>query len=305
MKNRIKISIILSIVCFLFLSERLVAQEFRCDVEVNAQQIEGTNRSVFETLKEGIATYLNETKFSGATFAPNEKIECRFFFTISEYRDDRIKADLQIQLSRPVYNSTYTTTLFNFRDTKVEFDYREGDPLVFNENTLENNLTAILDYYSYLLLALDFDSFSPRGGQPFYDRAQNIVQQAQSSGEVGWRTFEDTKNRAAVLNSFTDSNTSGIRDLIYNYHRKGLDEMVTSPDKGRAVITESLEAIKNIYSNSPMSVALSIFRDSKLDELVNLYSKAPQTERQSVYDLLQPIYPTESERLNKIRNPEQ
>lgn len=305
MKNRKKISIILSFLFLLFLSERLEAQEFRCDVEVNAQQIEGTSRSVFETLKEGIATYLNETKFTGATFAPNEKIECRFFFTVAEYRDDRIKADLQIQLSRPVYNSTYTTTLFNFRDTKVEFDYREGDPLVFNENTVENNLTAILDYYAYLLLALDFDSFSPRGGQPFYDRAQNIVQQAQSSGEVGWRTFEDTKNRAAVLNSFTDSNTSGIRDLIYNYHRKGLDEMVTSPDKGRAVITESLEAIKNVYSNSPMSVALSIFRDSKLDELVNLYSKAPQTERQSVYDLLQPIYPTESERLNKIRNPEQ
>jgi len=280
------------------------AQEFRCNVEVNTQQIEGTNKNVFETLQEAINTYMNETKFSQAVFAPNEKIECRLFLTVAEYENDRVKGDLQVQLSRPVYNSTYTTTLFNFRDSKVEFEYREGDPLVYNENNEESNLTAILDYYAYLFLALDFDSFSPNGGQPFYDRLASIVQQMQSSGEVGWRTFEDTKNRAAVLASYTDSNTSGMRRLLYNYHRKGLDEMVTSPDKGRAVITESLSELKTVYDNAPMSVALSIFRDSKLDELVNLYSKAPQTERQSVYDLLQPIYPTESERLDKIRNPE-
>lgn len=280
------------------------AQEFRCTVEVNAQQIEGTNKAVFETLQEALNSYMNETRFSDATFAPNEKIECRLFFTVAEYADDRIKGDLQIQLIRPVYNATYTTTLFNFKDSKIEFDYREGDPVTYNEQQPENNLTAILDYYANLMLALDFDSFSLNGGQRFYDRAQSIVQYQQSSGELGWRTFDDTKNRAAVLNTYTDSNTSGIRSMLYNYHRKGLDEMVTSPDKGRAMITESLQAIKNVYDVAPMSVALSIFRDSKLDELVNVYSKAPETERTTVYDLLQPIYPTESERLNKIKNPE-
>ena len=277
------------------------AQELNCTVEVNSQQVEGTNKSVFDALQEGMSTYMNETKFSNAVFSPNEKIECRLFLTVKEYTDDRIKGELQLQLSRPVYNSTYTTTLFNFRDTKVEFGYREGDPLIFNENTVENNLTAILDYYAYLFLAIDFDSFSPKGGQPFYDRAQSVVQQAQSIGEVGWRTFEDTKNRAAVLSSYTDTNTSGIRNLLYDYHRKGLDEMVTSPDKGRAVITESLKELKTIADNSPMSVALSLFRDSKLDELVNIYSKAPSTERETAYDILQPIYPTESERLDKIK----
>lgn len=281
------------------------AQELNCTVEVNSQQVEGTNKSVFDALQEGMSTYMNETKFSNAVFSPNEKIECRLFLTVKEYTDDRIKGELQLQLSRPVYNSTYTTTLFNFRDTKVEFGYREGDPLIFNENTVENNLTAILDYYAYLFLAIDFDSFSPKGGQPFYDRAQSVVQQAQSIGEVGWRTFEDTKNRAAVLSSYTDTNTSGIRNLLYDYHRKGLDEMVTSPDKGRAVITESLKELKTIADNSPMSVALSLFRDSKLDELVNIYSKAPSTERETAYDILQPIYPTESERLDKIRKGEE
>lgn len=281
------------------------AQEFRATVDVNSQQIEGTNKNVFETLKEALNTYMNETKFSDATFSPQEKIECRLFFTIAEYSDDRMKGDLQVQLSRPVYNSTYTTTLFNFRDQKIEFDYREGDPLIYNENMSENNLTAILDYYANLFLGIDFDSFSPLGGQRFYDRAQSIVQQQQSSGEIGWRTFEDNKNRAAVLNSYTESNTSGIRNLLYNYHRKGLDEMVTSPDKGRAVITESLDEIKKIGENAPMSVALSIFRDAKLDELVNVYSKAPETERTKVYEILQPLYPTEQQRLDKIKNPEQ
>lgn len=281
------------------------AQEFRATVDVNTQKIEGTNKSVFDNLKETLNSYMNETKFSDATFSPTEKLECRLFFTISEYDGDRMKGDLQVQLIRPVYNATYTTTLFNFKDNKIEFDYREGDPLTYNTQQPENNLTAILDYYAYLLLALDFDSFSPNGGQRFYDRAQQIVQYQQSSGEVGWRTFDDTRNRAAVLNSYTDTNTAGIRNLLYQYHRKGLDEMVTSPDKGRAAITESLDEIKKVYDVAPMSVALSIFRDSKLDELVNVYSKAPETERQKVYDMLQPIYPTESERLNKIKNPEE
>ena len=281
------------------------AQEFRATVEVNTQKIEGTNKSVFDNLKETLNSYMNETKFSDATFSPTEKLECRLFFTISEYDGDRMKGDLQVQLIRPVYNATYTTTLFNFKDNKIEFNYREGDPLTYNTQQPENNLTAILDYYAYLLLALDFDSFSPNGGQRFYDRAQQIVQYQQSSGEVGWRTFDDTRNRAAVLNSYTDTNTTGIRNLLYQYHSKGLDEMVTSPDKGRAAITESLDEIKKVYDVAPMSVALSIFRDSKLDELVNVYSKAPETERQKVYDMLQPIYPTESERLNKIKNPEE
>lgn len=277
------------------------AQELRCTVEVNSQKIEGSSKSVFETLQSSISDYFNENRFSTATFSPNERIECRFYLTVSEYDGSRIKGDVQVQLSRPVYNSTYTTTLLNFKDNKIEFDYSEGDPLIFNETVQQSNLTAILDYYAYLFLALDFDSFSEDGGQYFFDKAQSVVQAAQSSGEVGWKTFEDTKNRAAVLSSYMDANTSGIRHLLYNYHRKGLDEMVTSPDKGRAVITESLKEIEKVYKNAPMSVALSIFRDSKMDELVNLYSKAPASEREDVYKILQPIYPTDLERLEKIK----
>lgn len=277
------------------------AQELRCQVEINSSKIEGTNKSVFETLQTAVNDYMNETKWTNATFAPNEKIECRLFFTVSEYDGDRIKGELQIQSTRPVYNSTYTTTLINFKDTKIDFQYNEGDPLIFNENTMESNLTAILNFYAYLILTMDFDSFSPLGGQPFLDRASSIVQMAQSSGEVGWRAFEDNKNRSAVLSTLTDSNTSGIRQMNYDYHRRGLDEMVTSPDKGRAKITESLETIKHVGEVAPMSVALSMFRDAKMDELVNIYSKAPETERNTAYEILQPLYPTDLERLDKIK----
>lgn len=286
--------------CWILVSEAS-AQELKCVVEVNADRIEGTNKSVFETLKQSITEYFNENRFSTASFSPTERIECRFFLTVSEYNGDRMKGDIQVQLSRPVYNSTYTTTLLNFKDNKVEFDYREGDPLIFNETTFDSNLTAILNFYAMLFLALDFDSFSPEGGQVFFDRAATIVQMAQSSGEIGWKAFEDNKNRSAVLSAYTDGNMAGMRRLLYDYHRKGLDEMVTSPDKGRAVITESLKEIDKIYKVAPMSVALSIFRDSKLDELVNLYSKAPEAERNEAYEILQAIYPTDTERLDKIK----
>lgn len=285
----------------MMLSTAAGAQELNCQVEVNAQKIEGSSKSVFQTLQEAMTEYMNETRFSNATFSNNEKIDCRLYLTVSEYTDDRITGDLQVQLSRPVYNSTYTTTLFNFKDSRISFEYREGEPLVFNNTTIDNNLTAILNYYAYLFLGLDFDSFSPKGGEPYFERAASVVQAAQSLGEIGWKAFEDPKNRSGVLSSFTQPSTAAWRQMIYDYHRKGLDEMVTSPDKGRASITQSLSAIEAIYKADPMSAALSIFRDSKLDELVNVYSKAPQTEREMVYKLLQPIYPAENERLNKIR----
>lgn len=277
------------------------AQELNCQVTVNSDQISGTNKQVFETLQQAISEYLNTTTFTNAQFAANEKIECRMFFTIKEYTDDKLIGDLQIQSLRPVYNSSYTTTLINFKDTKIEFEYRENEPLVYSVNNMESQLTAILNFYAFLILAVDFDSFSPHGGDPYFERLNQIVQMAQSSGESGWKAFEDTKNRFAVLSAFTDPATNGIRDMIYKYHRQGLDNMSVSVDKGRAAVTESLSAIEKVFQVSPMSVALSMFKDAKLDELVNIYSKAPTDERNKVYKLLEPLYPTEQSRLEEIK----
>lgn len=281
---------------------RAAAQELNCTVEIDVSSL-SSNQQVFETLREAVNEYMNNTKFTTAQFSPNEKIECRLFLTVKEYTDDVVKGDLQIQSTRPVYNSSYTTTLINFKDNKIEFTYRENEPLVFSETTMESNLTAILNYYAYLILAIDFDSFSPRGGQPYFDRLATIVQLAQSSGETGWKAFEDNRNRSAVLSAFTDPNTEGLRDMIYQYHRRGLDEMSMSPDKGRATITQALETLRKVLQTAPMSVALSMWRDAKLDELINVYSKGSQSERDQVYDLLMQLYPTEQIRLNDIKNP--
>ena len=277
------------------------AEELACKVEINSDQVEGSSKQVFQTLEAAINEYMNTTRWSNAQIAVNEKIECRLFFTIKSYMDGVMKGDLQLQSTRPVYNSSYTTTLINFKHTKVEFAYSENDQLRFSENTMESQLTAILNFYAYLILAVDFDSFAPNGGDFFYDKAANVVQMAQSSGETGWKAFEDTKNRSAVLNAFTEPATKGFREMIYQYHRRGLDEMALSPDKGRAAITASLDFLPKIYDVAPMSVGLSIFKDSKLDELVNVYSKATQSERDKAYDILQPIYPAENERITKIK----
>lgn len=294
-------SYIIILLSILWLPATLTGQELNCEVEINSDQVQGTNKQVFETLKGAINDYMNTTTFTTAQFAANEKIVCKLFFTIKEYDDNTFTGDLQVQSTRPVYNSSYTTTLLNFKDSKIEFTYQENEPLVFSENSMESNLTAILNFYAYLIIAIDFDSFSPRGGDPYYERLEMIVQMAQSSGETGWKAFEDTKNRSSVLSAYTEASTVSIRDLLYEYHRTGLDEMVLSPEKGRKKISDTLKYIQKIYEVAPMSVILSMFKDAKLDELVNVYSKANQTEREAAYEILSPIYPTETERINKIK----
>lgn len=293
----------LSIATAVFLTTGLsaTAQELNCRVEFNTQQLQNVSNSVFQTLQEAVSEYMNNTKFSEAQISSNEKIECQLHFTITDYTDGVAKGSLQVQAIRPVYNTSYTTTVLNFKDNKIDFAYSEGEPLQFSENTMESQLTAILNFYAYLILAMDFDSFSLRGGEVFWQRLATIVQQAQSSGEIGWKAFEDNKNRSAVLSAYTDPATRELRDLTYQYHRTGLDEMAQSPDKGRANITNSLEILKKIYDVASMSVGLSMTKDAKLDELVNVYSKAPQTEREKVYELLYPLFPTETTRLDKIK----
>lgn len=287
-------------VLFVCVAVPAAAQELNCTVEVNASQVSGS-KQVFETLESAIKDYMNTTTFGNAQFAANEKIECRIYLTVKEYENDKMTGELQVQLTRPVYNASLTTTLLNFKDTKIDFTYRENEPLVFSVNNMESQLTAILNFYAYLFMALDFDSFSPRGGTPYFERLAQIVQMAQSSGETGWKAFEDTKNRSAVLSVFTDPATESVRDMIYQYHRQGMDMMALSMDKGRAAVTQSLETIRKVNDVNPMSVALSMFKDAKMDELVNIYSKAPAEERNKVYELLQPIYPTEQERLEQIK----
>jgi len=279
------------------------AQELNCRVEVNTSQLEGTNKSVFEALQSAINEYVNTNKWTDAQFSPNERIECTLFFNITEYdvSAGKMAGTLQVQAIRPVYNSSYTTTLLNFRDTKVDFTYIENEPLIYNEANMESQLTQIINFYVYLILAVDFDSFSLHGGDPYFEKLAVIVQQAQSSGESGWKAFEDTKNRSALLGAFTDPATRQLRDLIYKYHLQGLDQMSVSPDKGRKTIDGTLDILTEIYKVSPMSVGLSMFKDAKLDELVNIYSKATPEERTHAVNVLSSLYPTDMDRIQKIK----
>ena len=300
--NRL-LSLLFTLAALLAAGVDMFAQELNCRVEVNADQIQGTNKQVFATLQSALNDYVNTTRWTNASFSPNEKIECTIFLTVKEYDEgsNLIKGDLQVQAIRPVYNSSYLTTLLNFKDTRVEFTYQENEPLIYSETTMESNLTALFNYYVYLILAIDFDSFQSRGGDPYWDKLANIVQMGQSSGETGWKAFEDTKNRAAVLAAYTDPSTSVLRDLNYEFHLKGLDQMSVSPDKGRQTITQPLDNLTAVFKANPMSVGLSMFRDAKLDELVNIYSKAPSDERETAYKILQPLYPTDQDRLEKIK----
>lgn len=276
-------------------------QELNCTVEVNAEQVEGTSKDVMESLQQAIADYVNTTRFTPAQISPMEKIECRMLLVVKEWNDDTFSGELQVQSSRPVFNSNYTTTLLNHRDTNVSFTWRQGDPLVFSATTFENQLTSILNFWVYTILGIDFDSFSPKGGEQYFEQAAQIVAMAQGAGESGWRAFDDTKNRAAVSSVFNDGVTSGIHNLLYAYHRQGLDEMAGAPDKGRARITEALKELDKINQAAPMSVALTLFHDAKLDELLNIYSRGQQNERTAVAKQLVEIYPTDSQRINAIK----
>jgi len=279
------------------------ATELNCDVDVNSEKVSATNRDVFNELKQAITDYMNTTKWTNATFGYNEKIYCKIMLTISSWDNATglMKGDLQIHSQRPVYNSTYTTGLINFKDPKVEFTFEPGQQLVFSEMEMEDNLTAILNFWAYMIIAVDFDSFELYGGDPYYSRADQIVRLAQSSGESGWKSFEDNNNRSAVLSAFTDNATKPIRQMLYDYHRMGLDQMALTVDKGRSAITHTLENLAKIYDVNPMSVCLAMFKDAKLDELINIYSKANMTEKESVYEMLYQVYPSENRKLEEIK----
>ena len=282
------------------------ATELNCEVEVNSEKITSGSKDIFNELKTAVADYMNTTKWTNATFGTNEKIYCKLMFTINTWDNNTglMKGDLQIQSQRPVYNSSYTTALINFRDMKVDFTYEIGQQLVFSEMEMEDNLTAILNFWAYMIIAMDFDSFELKGGDPYYERAAQVVRLAQSSGETGWKAFEDNTNRNAVLSAFTDNQTAPIRQVLYDYHRMGLDQMAVTVDKGRSAITHTLENLGKIYEVNPMSVCLTMFKDAKLDELVNIYSKANMTEKESVYEMLYQVYPSENNRLDQIKKSE-
>ena len=279
------------------------SQELNARVTINSDKVQGTNKQVFTTLQTALTEFINNRKWTDATFAVNERIDCSFTLIINEMpTESSFKGELQIQARRPVYNSSYSTTLFNFRDTQLDFDYTEFEPLEYTQNTLQNNLTASVVFYIYVILGLDFDSFAQTGESPFIQQAMQVVTLAQSEmAWTGWKAFDSNRNRHALATALTDNTSAVFREMWYTYHRKGLDEMAANPDRGRTTLIETLPALKEIQTARPGSVLMQLFSDSKLDEVVSVYSKANQTEKQEGYKLLSTIFPTQTTRLEPLK----
>ena len=279
------------------------AQELNARVTINSDQVQTTNKQVFTTLQTALTEFINNKKWTDATFAVNERIDCSMTLIISEVvSDNSFKGEIQIQARRPVYNSSYTTTLLNFRDTELSFDYTEFEPLEYTENTLSNNLIATVVFYIYTILGLDFDSFAPKGGSAFLQQAQQIVSLAQAQTSwTGWKAFENDRNRHALSTALTDNTSDLFREMWYNDHRKGLDEMAANADRGRTTIIELLPTLEQIKSSRPTSPILQMFSDAKLDEVVLIYSKATSQEKQDGYKLLSNLYPALTSRMESLK----
>ena len=280
----------------------LQAQELEAKVVVNHSKIQGTNTSVFTTLQEAVTEFLNTRKWSNSQYTARERIACSFNLIVNEYSDDgRFGCSLMVQANRPVYNASYNTTVLNFNDNAVDFNYIEHDKLEFSGDMIDNNLTAVLAYYAYLIIGLDMDTFAPKGGTDILHKAENVVNNAQMLNEDGWKAFGDSKNRHAIINDYMNGGMEPYRQLLYDYHRKGLDEMAQNAERGRSNITTSLALLEKCKQDKPMSVLPQLFTEIKKDELLNIYSKGTSKEKEEVCRILSLVNPSLTSDWEKIK----
>lgn len=282
------------------------AQELQVKVTINHSQIQGTDNGVFDNLQQTLEQFINERQWTDLQFQENERIQCNLNITVSKYNRDENKFECTalIQANRPVYNASYTTTLYNNRDANFHFEFAQFDQLNYNDETVDNQLTALAAYYAYLIIGLDLDSFSPLGGTDVLQRCMQLVNNAQDLGYPGWKSFEDSRNRFAIINDYIDEQMKPFRQLQYDYYRKGLDEMANNAERGRTEISTALEEqLKKAHDNKPLSLLPQIWTDYKKDELVNIYKgKGTQKEKQAVYDLLSGINASQNPSWEKINN---
>ena len=282
-----------------------VAQELNCNVQVNSDKIEGSNKSMFNTLQQAISEYVNNRRWTDMTFAQHERIECNMTLIVNAVTDNQIAGVLQVQSRRPVFNTSYTTPLLNFRDEKFTFQYTEFEQLEYQENVFTSNLTAMLAYYAYLMIGLDMDSYDPLGGTPYFQAAESIVLSAQSASledaeMAGWKSFSDNRNRYALINNLMDEAFAKYRTFFYTYHRLCLDVMEVNVANARTKIATELPVIREANRARPSAIAITAFLDAKGDELVNIFSPAPQAEREAVHEVLMDVDPTRNTLYDKL-----
>ncbi len=278
-----------------------VAQEINCNVQINSDQIEGSNKSAFNTLQQTVSEFLNNTKWTDMTFEEEERIDCSMTIIVGKVEDNLYTCEMQIQSRRPVFNATYFTPLLNFRDRQFVFTYAEFDQLQYQQSVFTTNLTAMLAYYAYMVIGFDLDSYSPLGGTAYFRQAESIVNACQVASmggteQAGWKAFErGNRNRYSLINNTLDEAFKAYRTYMYNYHRLALDAMTSNVTNGRAKIAEGLPTVRECNRNRPGSVLVSTFLDTKVDELVQLFTEGEESEKTAVSELLMDLDPTRSE----------
>lgn len=279
----------------------LIAQELRCNISISAQKIQGANRTVFETMQSDLYEFMNNRKWTDQKFAMDERIECSFFINLDkQISSDEFTGTIKVQARRPVFNSSYETMLLNINDNDFDAKYIEYQTLEFNETSNKDNLTNILAYYAYIILGMDYDSFSPEGGTEFFQKAQTIVNNSQSAREKGWKAYESERNRYWLVENILNKSYSGFRSTTYQYHRQGLDIMYDKSPEGRAAIAESLKSIQKVFRSRPSLYILQVFFDAKSDELVNVFSKSFPDEKNRVSVILNECDPSNGSKYEKI-----
>ena len=292
--------ILLLIIAFCF-AQNLLAQELRCNISISAQKIQGTNKTVFETMQSDLYEFMNNRKWTDHQYSMDERIECSFFINLEEQiSSDEFKGSIQVQVRRPVFGSSYETILLNILDKDFHAKYVEYQTLEFNETSNKDNLTNILAFYAYIILGMDYDSFFPEGGTEYFQKAQSIVNNSQSAREKGWKSFESERNRYWLVENILNKSYSGFRSCTYQYHRQGLDIMADKSPEGRGIIAESLKSIQKVFRNRPSLYILQVFFDAKSDELVNIFSKSFPDERNRVTVILNECDPSNGSKYEKI-----
>lgn len=291
-------------IVFLFLTImalRLHAQELNCQINVMAPQIQNVDKKVFETLQQAIFEFMNNTKWTSDKFLNQERIECSVTITINErVSNDEFKGSIQVTSRRPIFNTSYYSPILNFNDDDFQFKYIEYQPLEFTENSSNPNLTAVLGFYAYIILGMDYDSFHLNGGGQFFAKAQTLVNNMQNAREAGWRAFEGTRNRYWLAENLTNPVFKPFHEMFYQYHIKGLDVMSKKKDDGLSNITESLELLSDVYREKPGSLLLQTLFYAKADEIVNIFSGAYPDQKVRITNLLNEIDPANATKYAKI-----
>jgi len=278
------------------------AQDVKCDVKVNFNQIENTDPIVFENLERALFEFVNNRKWTTEVFKEDERLEMNILLTVeSESGGGGFSGNIQVQSRRPVYGASYNTPVFNHKDNDVTFQYQQFDVLLFNENNAgDNNLTALFAYYVYLALGFDYDTFAPEGGTPYLTKALNITNQNVSSSSEGWKPFEDQNNRYWIIENYLEARFKNLRKCMYDYHRNGLDQMAEKQAEGRKAIFQALQKLNSVHQNLPNSINLRLFFNAKSDEIVNIFKEGTSEEKSQVVDLLSRIDPGNIQKWSRI-----